>query len=124
MTPITFDSEDIHRVLGQYILTDGFHIAIDLKKSHGSWIVDAVSGREILDFYSYFATLPIGHNHPALTQDEAFNAALTRAAIANPSNADIYSAEYAGFVDRFARLAKPDDFRYMFLQPRGATARR
>jgi L-lysine 6-transaminase len=122
MTPITIKSDDIHRILGQYILTDGFHIAIDLEKSHGSWIVDAVSGREFLDFYSYFATLPIGHNHPAVTRDERFIAALTRAAVANPSNADIYSAEYAGFVDRFARLAMPPEFRYMFFIAGGALA--
>jgi L-lysine 6-transaminase len=47
---------------------------------------------------------------------------LTRAAIANPSNADIYSAEYAGFVDRFARLAMPPEFRYMFFIAGGALA--
>ncbi len=32
------------------MLVDGFHVAIDLAKSHGSWIYDAVSDREILDF--------------------------------------------------------------------------
>ncbi len=122
MTPMTIEAGQIHTTLGRYILTDGFHIAIDLEDSHGSWIVDAVSGREILDFYSYFATLPIGHNHPALTHDGRFVAALTRAAVANPSNADIYSAEYAGFVDSFARLAKPEQFRYLFFIAGGALA--
>jgi L-lysine 6-transaminase len=112
----------IHSTLGQHILTDGFHVAIDLEKSHGSWIVDAVSGREILDFYSYFATLPVGHNHPALLEDREFMAALTRAALANPTNSDIYSSEYAGFVETFGRLAKPAEFRHLFFIAGGALA--
>lgn len=33
--------------LSQYILTDGFHVVADLDKSHGSWVVDAESGKSI-----------------------------------------------------------------------------
>ncbi len=112
----------IHDTLRPHVLVDGFHVAIDLAKSHGSWIHDAVDGREILDFYSYFATLPIGHNHPALRDDAEFLAALQRAALANPANSDVYSAEYAAFVDTFARLAKPADFRHLFFVAGGALA--
>ncbi len=122
MTHTTVAPDRIHSTIGQHVLADGFHIAIDLEKSHGSWIVDAVSGRKILDFYSYFATLPIGHNHPGLLEDREFMAALTRAAVANPANSDIYCAEYAGFVDTFGRLAKPADFRYLFFIAGGALA--
>jgi L-lysine 6-transaminase len=112
----------IHDTLGRHILADGFHIAIDLDRSHGSWMVDAVTGREVLDFYSYFATLPIGHNHPRLVADERFMAQLTRAALANPANSDIYCAEYAAFVDTFARLAKPAELRHLFFIAGGAPA--
>ncbi len=122
MTHTTVAPDRIHSTIGQHVLADGFHIAIDLEQSHGSWIVDAVSGRKILDFYSYFATLPIGHNHPGLLEDREFMAALTRAAVANPANSDIYCAEYAGFVDTFGRLAKPADFRYLFFIAGGALA--
>jgi L-lysine 6-transaminase len=122
MNRTTVAPHRIHSTLGEHILNDGFHVAIDLERSHGSWIVDAVSGREILDFYSYFATLPIGHNHPRLLEDREFMAALTRAAVANPANSDIYSAEYAGFVDTFSRLAKPPEFRYLFFIAGGALA--
>lgn len=122
MSRFAIDPVEIHTTLGRHILADGFHVAIDLERSHGSWIVDAVSGREILDFYSYFATLPIGHNHPAVTGDKEFAAALLRAALANPANSDIYTAEYAAFVDTFARLAVPDEFRYLFFVAGGALA--
>ena len=70
-SPFAVDANAIHDTLKQHILVDGFHVAIDLEKSHGSYIHDAVSGRDILDCYSYFATLPIGHNHPKLFADEA-----------------------------------------------------
>jgi L-lysine 6-transaminase len=122
MKPYAVESARILPTLSKYILTDGFHVAIDLKKSHGSWIHDANTGREILDFYSYFATLPVGHNHPALAGDAGFLAALQRAAIANPANSDIYSAEYAAFVDTFGTLAMPDEFRYLFFVAGGALA--
>jgi L-lysine 6-transaminase len=122
MSRFRVDGPAIHDTLSPHVLVDGFHVAIDLEKSHGSWIHDAVSGRDILDFYSYFATLPIGHNHPALLGDEEFLAALQRAAVANPANSDIYSAEYASFVDTFARLAKPADFRHLFFVAGGALA--
>jgi L-lysine 6-transaminase len=122
MIRTTVSPDRIHSTLGEHILTDGFHVAIDLERSHGSWIVDAVTGSEILDFYSYFATLPIGHNHPGLLEDREFMAALTRAAVANPANSDIYTAEYADFVDTFGRLAKPAEFRYLFFIAGGALA--
>jgi L-lysine 6-transaminase len=122
MTTYRVDPRRIHSTLAHYVLTDGFHVAIDLARSHGSWIVDATSGREILDFYSYFCTLPIGHNHPGLTGDPEFMAALTRAAVANPANSDIYSAEYAAFVDTFGRLAMPPEFKYLFFVAGGALA--
>jgi L-lysine 6-transaminase len=122
MTRFTVAPSTIHPTLGRYVLADGFHVAIDLEQSHGSWIHDAVSGREILDFYSYFATLPIGHNHPGMIGDDEFMAALTRAAVANPANSDIYTGEYAAFVEAFARHAKPSEFRYLFFVAGGALA--
>ena len=112
----------IHAMVRQHVLADGFHVAIDLDRSRGSWIVDAVSGREILDFYSYFATLPVGHNHPRLVDDPEFMDALARAAVANPANSDIYSGEYAAFIETFARLAKPAAFRHLFFVAGGALA--
>jgi L-lysine 6-transaminase len=112
----------IHATVAEHVLADGFHVAIDLAKSHGSWIHDAVSGQEILDFYSYFASLPLGHNHPKVAGDEEFLKTLTRAALANPSNSDISTAEYAAFIETFAEIAKPAAFEYLFFVAGGALA--
>jgi len=116
------EPDRIHTTLGRHVLVDGFHVAIDLEKSHGSWIHDAVTGRDILDFYSYFATLPVGHNHPLVAEDDEFLRVLQRAAVANPANSDIYSGEYAGFVETFAELAKPEELKHLFFIAGGALA--
>ncbi|MCU0692592.1 MAG: L-lysine 6-transaminase [Polyangiaceae bacterium] len=108
--------------LKKHILADGFHVIIDLEKSHGSFIHDAVTGKEILDFYSYFASLPVGHNHPKIVGDAEFLRALQLATIANPANSDIYTTAYAGFVEAFARIAKPECFKYLFFVAGGALA--
>ena len=122
MNRFAVSPDQIHPLLKKHILADGFHVAIDLERSHGSFIVDALTGREILDCYAYFASLPIGHNHPSVTGDQEFLQALQRAAIANPANSDIYAAEFASFVDTFARLARPEPFQYLFFVAGGALA--
>jgi L-lysine 6-transaminase len=119
---IQFPVEKVFDTLKKHILVDGFHVIIDLQKSHGSYIVDAVSGKEYLDFYSYFASLPIGHNHPRFLNDARFMEALRWAAVANPANSDIYTKEYAAFVEQFARYVKPPFMKYMFFVAGGALA--
>lgn len=121
MTQIAVASDKVFDVLRNNILVDGFHIVIDLEKSHGSVMVDALEGKEYLDCYTYFATLPIGHNHPGM-QDEGFRQSLMTAALSNPANSDVYSREFAGFVDTFREIAVPDEFRYLFFVAGGALA--
>jgi L-lysine 6-transaminase len=111
--------KDVRSVLAKHILVDGFHVIIDLEKSKGSYIVDAIDGRKYLDMYCYFSTLPIGHNHPKMFEPK-FLAELQRAAIANPTNSDIYCVEYTDSVETFANLAKPAYMRYLFFIAGGA----
>lgn len=120
MVNFNFAPEKVFDALKKHILVDGFHVVIDLQKSHGSYMVDALTGKEYLDFYSYFASLPIGHNHPKLLKDEQFLETLRWAAIANPANSDIYCKEYAAFVDQFAKYVKPSFMKYMFFIAGGA----
>ena len=50
--------------LEQHILVDGFKLIFDVDKSSGSYFVDASSGREFIDLYGFYASQPIGYNHP------------------------------------------------------------
>ena len=94
----------VHATLARHMLADGYDMVLDLEKSRGRRMHDARTGRDYLDLFSFFATLPIGFNHPKL-EDPDFLARLTRAALVNPTNSDIYSTEFAEFVDVFGRVA-------------------
>ena len=99
------NKSDIRKVISKSILADGMSPVIDLEKSHGSWLVDKVTGKEYLDLFSMFASLSVGYNHPyVLEQSER----LKVAAINKPTNSDVYSHEMAEFVQTFKRVARPN----------------
>jgi len=112
---------EVFDVLGRHLLVDGFHMVMDLDKSKGSWIVDARDGKRYLDFYTFFATAPLGHNHPRL-RDEAFQAELGSIAVNKPANSDIYTTAYAEWVETFATKAAPDYLPHLFWIDGGALA--
>jgi len=107
--------------LRKSILVDGFHLVADLEKSRGSILVDARDGKEYLDLYTYFASLPVGHNHPRML-DPDFQRKLLRAAVANPANSDVYTVEFAEFVEVFRRVAQRPDLPHAFFIAGGALA--
>jgi L-lysine 6-transaminase len=100
---------DVHSVLGRHMLADGYEIVMDLRKSKGSWVFDARRGRNVLDFFTNFASCPIGYNHPRLDNPE-FREKLAEVAINKPANSDIYTTYMAEFVETFARIALPPAF--------------
>jgi len=110
---------DVHRVLAQHTLADGYDLVLDFESSHGAWLRDARSGREYLDFCMFFASNPIGYNHPKM-KDPEFLEVLHRVAQLKPALSDLYSVEYASFVDVFGRLAMPAYMRYAFFIEGGA----
>jgi len=87
----------VHPTLARHILADGLDLVFDHERSHGSWLRDAHSGREYLDFMTFFASLPIGYNHPGL-RDAAFLERLNRVALVKPTLSDVYTAEFADFI--------------------------
>jgi L-lysine 6-transaminase len=113
--------QNVHEVLRRHQLADGMELVFDLEKSHGSWLVDGRSGREYLDFYTCFASWPIGFNHPRMAERE-FRAELDLAAANNPANSDVYTVSMARFVEAFATRATPQGFPYHFWVSGGALA--
>ena len=98
--------------LSKHIITDGFHVVVDIDKSEGSWIVDAETGGKYLDCYSQFASQALGWNHPALVNAQFY---LGRIAMHKLANSDMYSEEYHNFVERFASIT-PDFSHYFFIE--------
>jgi len=110
---------NVHETLARHMLADGYDIVLDLEKSQGRRFYDARHGRWYLDMFSCFATLPVGINHPGM-REPAFLERLTRAALVNPTNSDIYTSEMASFVETFARHAMPAYLPHLFLIAGGA----
>ena len=104
------NSKVINR-LSKYILTDGFHVVVDPERSHGSYVVDAETGREYLDCYSQFASQALGWNHESLLKAKDH---LGEVALHKLANSDMYSVYYVEFVEMFAEIT-PDFSHYFFI---------
>lgn len=109
----------VKEILSRHILADGFDFVMDFEKSHGSWIHDKVSGTEFLDMFSMFASGSIGYNHPYLMEKSAW---LGKMAVNKPTLADVYSNEYAEFMETFERVAVPKELQYAFFISGGTLA--
>jgi L-lysine 6-transaminase len=109
--PLTADR--VHETLGRHILADGFDMVLDVDRSRGRVLWDARRGRGVLDMFSFFATAPVGLNHPKMA-DPVFREKLLRAALSNPTNSDIYTLEFAEFVDTFGRVGIPSYLPHAF----------
>ena len=118
---VAIHPSNVREVLARHILADGLDVVLDLERSRGSRVYDAKAGEFYLDFFSCFATLPLGYNHPRLTTRETIDE-LGWAAVQKPSNSDIYTPQMAAFVDTFSRLGVPQSMPHMFLIEGGAPA--
>jgi len=117
--PFVISPAEVHSTLSRHMLADGFDIVVDLQKSHGSYVYDSRSNRELLDFFTFFASSAIGLNHPKLTTPE-FLKKLSYVSVNKPSNSDVYSVEMAEFVETFSQIAQPSYLPYAFFVDGGA----
>ena len=69
MSHTNIQASDVRSTLAKHILADGYDMVLDLDKSHGSYLVDKITKKEFLDFFTFFASNPLGMNHPALDND-------------------------------------------------------
>jgi L-lysine 6-transaminase len=100
----------------QHVLLDGFKVVVDLDKSRGSYLHNAVSGKRLIDLYGFFGSMPVGFNHPHF-DDPQVRRDLLRAAKVKIANSDVYSEGYAEFVETFERIVGlPPLERYLFIE--------
>ncbi|NBW70541.1 MAG: L-lysine 6-transaminase [Bacteroidetes bacterium] len=121
MSRTSIPASQVRSILAKHILADGYDMVLDLDKSHGSYLVDKVTNREYLDFFTFFASNPLGMNHPALDNDD-FIRRIGKAAINKPSNSDIYTEYMAEFMETFERVGIPDYLPHAFFISGGALA--
>jgi len=110
---------NVKEILGKHILADGYDLVMDYEKSHGSVIVDKLSGNEYLDMFSMFGSSAVGYNHPYIAAKENW---LGKHATYRPTMSDVYFEEYAKFMEVFERVVIPKELQYCFFIDGGALA--
>ena len=108
-------------VIAEHVLLDGFKIVIDLEKSRGSYLFNGATGHRLIDLYGFFGSNPVGFNHPHFARADV-KADLTHAAQVKVSNSDVYSEEYAKFVETFWRVVGLPPLERMLFIEGGALA--
>ncbi|MBG0815608.1 L-lysine 6-transaminase [Planomonospora sp. ID82291] len=111
---------DVHGRLARHLLVDGYRLVLDLGRSRGSRLVDARTGRSYLDFYTFFASAPLGVN--PFDDDPEFLALLGRVAANKPANSDLYTAHLADFAETFTRVLGDPELPRLFFVEGGALA--
>lgn len=122
MYKLSISPNQVQETLSKHILADGFDLTFDMEKSNGVYIYDSKYDRTLLDFFTCFASVPLGYNHPKMVNDEEFKKNLMQAALTNPSNSDIYTTQYAQFVETFSRVGIPEYLPHAFFIAGGSLA--
>ena len=122
MYKLSVSPDKVQESLSKHILADGYDLTFDMEKSNGVHIYDSRYKRTLLDFFTCFASVPLGYNHPKMIHDEKFKKNLMLAALTNPSNSDIYTTQYAQFVETFSRVGIPEYLPHAFFIAGGGLA--
>ncbi len=120
------DADAVRETLGRHVLTDGYPMVLDMDASQGAMLRDAATGRDYVDFFTFYASNALGMNHPMLAgpspEAEGFRQRLMDAALNKVANSDVYTPHYARFVETFGRVGIPDELPHAFFVSGGALA--
>ena len=121
MTEFKVSPNEVFSTLQKHLFYDGPPIVFDLDASYGIWVIDSITGKEYMDMFSFFVSLPLGFNHPLFYTSHWTNR-LLRAAIHKPSNGDSYTQDFASFVKTFSDVVVPSGFNHLFFIDGGTLA--
>jgi L-lysine 6-transaminase len=121
-THSTISASEVHPTIRKYMLGDGFPLVLDMQKSQGIYLHDRLQDKRYVDFFTFFASNPLGMNHPKLRYDEEFKERLMEAALNKISNSDVFTEYMARFVDTFGRVGIPSYLPHLFVIDGGALA--
>lgn len=105
----------------ELVIADGLNLILDLTKSKGCYLYDKQSKSYFFDFFTFYASLPLGMNHPKLNTTE-FKNLLSRVGVNKPANSDIVTDELKKSIETFGNLAMPDYMKHVFFISGGALA--
>jgi len=123
VSPNTVRPSRVRELLSEHILTKGMKpLVLDMDESRGVRLRDEKTGRTFIDLFGFYASSPLGMNHPKMIADEAFMERLVDAALNKVTNSDVMTGHMARFVDTFDRVGIPDYLPHTFFISGGALA--
>ncbi|PQJ35436.1 L-lysine 6-transaminase [Salinibacter sp. 10B] len=123
VSPNSVRPEDVRDLLSRHILTKGMMpLVLDMDASRGVKLRDETTGRTFIDLFGFYASSPLGMNHPKMAENDAFMDRLKDAALNKVTNSDVMTGHMARFVDTFDRVGIPDYLPYTFFISGGALA--
>ena len=115
--------DDVQDILAEHMLVRGMMpMVLAMDESQGVHLVDGRTGRTFVDFFGFYASSPLGMNHPKMRGNAAFMERLTDAALNKITNSDVRTQSLARFVKTFSRVGIPDELPYTFFISGGALA--
>lgn len=96
-------------------------VLVDLERSHDNFLVCKLTGKEYLDCCSFFASNPVGYNHPDLKNPE-FEQKLLRVAKIKPCNGDFLTEEFVSFLQTLIKICVSPEFSKLFFIEGGTLA--
>jgi L-lysine 6-transaminase len=116
----------VEETLSRHLLTEGMMpLILDMEESRGTTLVDQRTGETYIDLFGFYASSPLGMNHPKLAGDQAganFKERLWSAAANKITNSDVRTPLLGRFVKTFSRVGIPDYLPYAFFISGGALA--
>jgi L-lysine 6-transaminase len=121
--PNSIRPDNVRDILSEHMLTKGMMpMVLDMDESQGVHLEDAETGRTYVDLFGFYASNPLGMNHPAMTDDEGFMERLMDAAVNKVTNSDVITEHMGRFVQTFDRVGIPEYLPYTFFISGGALA--
>lgn len=123
ISPNSIQPKHVRELLSEHILTKGMlPLVLDMDESQGVRLRDERTGRTFIDLFGFYASSPLGMNHPKLADNEAFMERLVDAALNKITNSDVMTGHMARFVETFGRVGIPEYLPYTFFISGGALA--
>ena len=116
-------ASNVRQGLSRHMLTKGMMpMVLDMDESQGVMLRDRESNRSYVDLFGFYASNPLGMNHPKLSDDAGFRERLMDAAVNKVTNSDVITEHMGRFVDTFSRVGIPDYLPYTFFISGGGLA--
>jgi L-lysine 6-transaminase len=111
----------LYEAAQSHILRDGIDFVLDPVRSQGATLINALNGKDYINFHGGYRSNALGENHPGFTAQDVEK--IARATINKQAHADIYTADQLQAIETISRLyMRPAGFEKAFFIDGGALA--